>query len=423
MPVGVDARFSSASVDGLTEALVADDLDGEVRSGGDTVVLSLSDREGADGESMLPDEKQVGVEESRCGFIPGYSIVGRLGQGGMGVVYQAIQEKLQRVVALKVLVPGESGNPVFIERFKREAMAVARLNHPNIVTAYDYGEAAGRFFMAIEYVDGVNGDELLDEKGRLSEYEAVTIIRDAVLGLSHALSAGIIHRDVKPANLMLTGEAQRDASGGAMSGRVKVTDLGVAKIRENAQRVERRHTLSSTIMGTPSYMAPEQARGESVDFRGDIYGLGATLYQFLTGLKPFDASTPLKILERQVSDKLTHPQDLEPELGDGICRVLDRMLARSASARYQSYEELLRDLQALVVGQKPKTGTVSEEASSLRPPQFKRSRFRNRHRGQSTPLPFRSRMIATPRQRVSLPRQLLRFLVPLLMGYGIARFF
>ncbi|MCB1282326.1 MAG: serine/threonine protein kinase, partial [Salinibacterium sp.] len=139
------------------------------------------------------------ADESRCGFIPGYSILGAIGRGGMGIVYQAIQEKLQRVVALKVLTPSKAVHPDYIQRFRSEAMAVARLNHPNVVAAYDYGEAEGRFYLAIEYVEGLDGAEMLAKKGRLDELSAVCIARDTVLGLSHALSQGIIHRDIKPA--------------------------------------------------------------------------------------------------------------------------------------------------------------------------------------------------------------------------------
>ncbi len=363
------------------------------------------------------------VEESRCGFIPGYSILGSLGQGGMGVVYQAIQERLQRVVALKVLRPSREGNAEFVSRFKREAMAVARLNHPNIVTAYDYGEVDGRFYLAIEYVEGRDGAELIAHKGRLVEREAIALIRDAVLGLSHALSHGIIHRDVKPANLMLTSEAAKDASGGALTGRLKVTDLGLAQIREDAQELGDLNPDSGKIVGTPSYMSPEQARGEEVDFRGDIYALGATLLHFLTGIKPFEADTAYEVLALKAQSQLTHPQDLVDSISDDTILVLDRMMAKNRGARYQSYEELLLDLVALLAGRKPATHQVHSKSSSFLKPQVRRSILR-RHRAEAaTPLAFRLRLVAAPQDtKTQLMKKMLGYAIALGIGFALAHF-
>ncbi|MCB9833081.1 MAG: serine/threonine protein kinase [Planctomycetes bacterium] len=360
------------------------------------------------------------ADDSRCGFIPGYSIVGSLGRGGMGIVYQAIQERLQRVVALKVLMPADEANPDYVARFEREAMAVARLNHPNVVTAYDYGEADGRFYLAIEYVEGYDGAELIANQGRIAEADAVAMARDAVLGLSHALSHGIIHRDIKPANLMLTSEAHRDASGGALSGRLKVTDLGLAQIRENAQDLRGGQLDCGKIVGTPSYMAPEQSRGEPVDFRSDIYALGATLYHFVTGIKPYDGDEPFQIIRDKAAMQLVHPQDVVPELTDDFCTVLERMLARSADERHQSYEELLHDLQALLIGRKL-ARRDAVPSTSIAEPQRRRFKFLQPRRESATPLPFRIRVIEPPSR--SPWRRLgpwIRILVPAAIGFALA---
>ena len=366
---------------------------------------------------LSPDRDAL---DSRCGFIPGYSIVGSIGHGGMGVVYQAIQERLQRVVALKVLKPSRHGNPEFIERFEREAMAIAKLNHPNIVTAYDYGEAEGKFYLAIEYVEGLDGAELIIQKSRLAEREAISLIRDAVLGLSHALSHGIIHRDVKPANLMLTSDTYCDASGGAMSGRLKVTDLGLAQIRENAQELYKESIDHGKIVGTPCYMAPEQARGEIVDFRGDIYALGATLYHFVTGRKPFDDDNPFAIIKNKLNTKLVHPQDIDEELSANLCLVLDRMLAKNRQLRYQSYEELLVDLQVLIIGCKPATMAIAEEESSVEKPRKRHFRLLRKKIASKTPAAFRLRQIGTPRRQRKLWKRALSYLIPLALGFALA---
>ena len=377
---------------------------------------------------MSPDRDALSTvaEDSRCGFIPGYSILGSLGQGGMGVVYQAIQERLQRVVALKVLRHQHQGNSEFIERFKREAMAVARLNHPNIVTAYDYGEADGCFYLAIEYVEGRDGAELISAKGHLTEREALALTRDAVLGLSHALSHGIIHRDVKPANLMLTSQAAQDASGGALSGRLKVTDLGLAQIREGARSEDHdKDCDAGKIVGTPSYMAPEQARGEDVDFRADIYALGATLYHFLTGNKPFDADTAYEILGLKAESRLTHPQDLVESISDDTVLVLDRMMAQDADDRYQSYEALLLDLIALLAGRRPEAMPLPNRKSSLDRPRIRRSLLVRKHRAEAaTPLAFRLRLVATPEdRRTRMVKRMVGYALALAAGFGLAWLF
>ncbi|MEE9391033.1 MAG: serine/threonine-protein kinase [Planctomycetota bacterium] len=316
----------------------------------------------------------VAADGSRCGYIPGYSIIGRLGQGGMSVVFQAVQEKLQRIVALKVLTPNRCLDPEAVARFEIEARAVARLNHPNIVAAYDYGEADGRFFLALEYVEGINCAELIRAEESLAEDCALRIVRDAILGLSHALSLGVIHRDVKPANLMFAKGGVADASRVQSEIQVKVTDLGLAMMEETAQGAATSdRELAGCIAGTPSFMAPEQARGEVVDFRADIYSLGATLYQMVTGVRPYDAESAIASIKQKLEERLIHPLDLRPQLNPGLVRVLDRMMAFDRNRRYQTYEELLDDIEALLEGRWARTAELAPNCSSflpskLRPP-------------------------------------------------------
>lgn len=327
-------------------------------------------------------------DESRCGFIPGYSLLGRLGRGGMGVVYQAIQERLQRVVAIKVLRPIQGREEESVQRFKSEAMALARLHHPNIVAAYDYGEAMGKLYLVLEYVEGMDCAEAIEMHGKFPEHRALSIARDAVLGLSHALKAGIIHRDVKPANLILVAQTDQDASRGAFSTTVKVTDLGLARmVADELEHRPQDLTSAGMIVGTPCYMAPEQARAESVDFRGDIYGLGATLYHMVTGEKPFTGQSWVDVLDRKCAPEaaISHPQDICGDLSDGTARILDRMLAFRAAQRYPSYEDLLTDIQLVLSGHSPKTPPVDRAESSLRPRQRRRLSLVVRRR--TTPAP------------------------------------
>lgn len=302
--------------------------------------------------------------DSRCGFIPGYSLLGTLGRGGMGVVYQAVQERLQRVVALKILPASLSEDAAAIERFTREAYTVARLNHPNVVGAFDYGESNGQFYLALEFVEGSDCSRALAEHGTFSEAQALCIIREAVLGLRHALSCGVIHRDVKPANLMLPARSGPDEPA------IKVCDLGLAQlVVDNDRSADGRPGL---VVGTPGYMAPEQALGEPVDYRADIYGLGATLYQLVTGARPFKASSVRETLRRQQTGRLEHPRDERPDLTAGFIAVLEAMIARPKEARYASYDALLSDIDALIEGRRVHPPKVRRRDSSLRRPNSRR---------------------------------------------------
>jgi hypothetical protein len=268
---------------------------------------------------------------------PRYRILGVLGSGGMGVVYKAVQRHTDRVVALKVLAPKLQTTPDFVERFRREVRAVARLQHPNIVLAFDADEAGGLHFIVMEYVEGVGLDRLVQQKGPLPIPEACDCARQAALGLQHAHEKGTVHRDVKPHNLLLTP-----------AGRVKVVDFGLARLvtgdGEPATPVS-----SPPLLGAPDYAAPEQARDPAhVDIRADVYSLGCTLYFLLTGQPPFPRGTPLQKLLLHQESPPRPVSDLRPEVPAPLAQLLGRMLAKDPNRRPATPGAVAEELAALL---------------------------------------------------------------------------
>jgi serine/threonine protein kinase len=301
-------------------------------------------------------------DDVRENFLPGYRILERIGRGSQGVVYRAVQKCLEREVALKVVCLRGSSTDSVEHRLQREAIAIGRLNHPNIVAAYDYGESRGRLFLAMEFVKGTSCDRRLLEHPRPFRKErALGIVRDVALGLQCAREAGIIHRDVKPANILLAEPDGGDPSGSSPV-QVKLADLGLARMGLSDLTVE------GTVLGTPGYMAPEQARAEAVDHRADIYSLGATLYHLLTGRRPFAASGVLAAFVRQASERLPDPRQEVPDLPPGLVYLLQGMLSRSPSTRYASYDELLEDIDRVVAGRKPQWPLPPARDRSLEAP-------------------------------------------------------
>jgi WD40 repeat protein/tRNA A-37 threonylcarbamoyl transferase component Bud32 len=266
--------------------------------------------------------------------LPGYEKVRELGRGGMGVVYAATHAVMGRRVAIKVIHPEFSSNPVAVERFRREVLAAARLSHPNIVTAYDAGEDGGRSFLVMERIAGESLGDRLDRLGPLPVAEACDAVRQAALGVQHAHDHGLIHRDLKPHNLMRTAD-----------GTVKVCDFGLAALL-NDRRPASRATAPNAIMGTPDYMAPEQAEdARSADGRADVYALGCTLYHLLTGQVPFpEESVLLKLVAHRTR---TRPSALRlrPEIPAELDDVLRRSMARKPANRYQTPGDLAKALE------------------------------------------------------------------------------
>ncbi|RUL85829.1 serine/threonine-protein kinase [Tautonia sociabilis] len=256
-----------------------------------------------------------------------------LGRGGMGEVYLARQQSLNRPVALKVLKPELAANPTYLSRFEVEATAVARLNHPNIVQVFTLGRHGDLRFIAMEYVHGTNLRDYLTRKGTLPLPLAMTIMRQTCQAMIAAGEIGLIHRDIKPENLLLTRKGQ-----------VKVADFGLCR----EQGADTMHlTQEGITLGTPMYMSPEQVRGKELDHRSDLYSMGVTFYQLLAGVPPFKADSPvamaLKHLQESPIDLSVHRPDLPPEL----CRLVMTLMAKKPEDRYQSAREVDRELARL----------------------------------------------------------------------------
>ena len=272
--------------------------------------------------------------------IPGYKILGKLGMGAMAIVYQARQLSLNRIVAIKVLPKRFSENPEYVERFYKEGQAAAKLNHTNIVQAYDVGEAGGYNYFVMEYVEGKTLYDDLSAGKIYNEKEAVDIIIQVAHALAHAHARGLIHRDVKPKNIMIN-----------TAGKVKLADMGLA--RETAD-IEAAQTEAGKAYGTPYYIAPEQIRGEiDIDGRADIYGLGATFYHMVTGRVPFMADDPSDVMRKHLRDPLIPPDHINTSLSAGISEIIEIMMAKRKRNRYTNIEELLVDLEAVRNGQPP----------------------------------------------------------------------
>ncbi|MFQ5877745.1 MAG: protein kinase [Acidobacteriota bacterium] len=258
-----------------------------------------------------------------------YRVEALIGAGGMGVVYRAFDEALARPVALKTLLPALTADPGFVARFKREARSAAALNHPNITQIYTIGQEGAAPFFAMEWVDGRSLEAIVRAEGRIGPARAAEIIQQAAQGLRHAARKNLIHRDVKPSNLMLT----RD-------GTVKITDFGLAK----ALRSKTQLTVTGEVLGSPGYISPEQAQGGEVDARSDIYSLGATFYHLVTGRLPFEAPTPVAMIIKHMNEPLRSPRAVNPSVPYPIATLIQRMMAKRPGDRFQDYDALLQEL-------------------------------------------------------------------------------
>jgi serine/threonine-protein kinase len=260
-----------------------------------------------------------------------YVLLERLGQGGMGQVYKARHALLDRLVALKVLRAELLERPNALERFRREIQASGKLTHPNVVLAHDANQVGDTFFLVMEHVAGTDLAKLLKQRGRLPPGEAADYVRQAALGLQHAHEHGLVHRDVKPSNLMLTTPGRV----------VKVLDLGLARLQAEANASSGSLTHEGDVMGTPDYIAPEQAMdSRSADVRADVYSLGCTLYHLLSGQPPFPGgSVPQKLFQHQKATP-TPVEQLCPEVPAGLAAVVGRMMAKRPEDRYPTPGEV-----------------------------------------------------------------------------------
>lgn len=260
-----------------------------------------------------------------------YEIVDKIGTGGMSDVYKAKCHKLNRYVAVKVLKQEFSENANFVSKFRIEAQAAAGLMHPNIVNVYDVGEEDGMYYIVMELVEGITLKNYIEKKARLSVKEAVSIAIQVSMGIEAAHNNHIIHRDIKPQNIIISKE-----------GKVKVTDFGIAKAATS-------NTITSNVMGSVHYTSPEQARGGFSDEKSDIYSLGCTMFEMLTGRVPFDGETTVAIAIKHIQEEMPSPREYVAEIPISVEQIIFKATQKSADRRYQSMGELVEDLKRSLI--------------------------------------------------------------------------
>ena len=257
-----------------------------------------------------------------------YMIVSSLGEGGMADVYLAIDTILNREVAIKVLRGELSKDPVTLLRFQREANAVSKLNHPNVVDVYDVGEFEGRHYIVMEYVRGRTLKQLISQRGALHQEEAVNIMIQLTSAVQHAHENDIIHRDIKPQNVLVKDD-----------GTVKITDFGIALAHDTVQL-----TQSDAVLGSAHYLAPETTRGETPSNQVDIYALGIVFYELLTGNVPFHGDNPVQIAMKHLREEIPSVRDFNPTLPQSVENIIIKATVKNRKLRYQSAKDMLYDL-------------------------------------------------------------------------------
>ncbi|HUT34947.1 MAG TPA: protein kinase, partial [Planctomycetota bacterium] len=270
--------------------------------------------------------------DSKASKIGGFELLGRLGKGGMGTVLKARQVSMDRLVALKILPKKLAENEQFVQRFLREARSAAKLRHPNIVQAFDVGQAEGYYFFAMEFVDGETLDAIIRREGPLEPNRALDVMRQTASALAAAHEAGIVHRDIKPSNIMIDKKDE-----------VRVTDFGLAKRTEGDVAV----TADGAVVGTPAYVAPEMAKGGEAEPRSDLYSLGAAIFCALAGRPPFEGRNFSEVLVKHATEPAPPLASLAPRVDRRLCHAIDRLLRKNPEARYPSATALLEDLNGL----------------------------------------------------------------------------
>lgn len=286
-----------------------------------------------------------------------YEVVEKLGSGAMGDVFKGRNPKTKEFVAIKILSEDLSKNQRAVERFKREIDQSIKLKHPNLISAYSEGEFKGRRYYVMEYVEGVTAKKELLTRGSYDEMRVLDIIIQISKALEYAAEKGIIHRDIKPDNIMITYD-----------GKAKLCDMGLAKSVESDNPV----TVLGTVLGTPHYMSPEQANGkEDLDTRSDIFSLGATTYHLLTGAPPFEGNEPLAVMTSLLEDEPLPIQDRNPKVSDATCAVVAKMMIKDREKRYQTFTEVLQDLYRL----KKREMTSAQQSGDLPQAKIKQQKF------------------------------------------------
>ena len=277
-------------------------------------------------------------------LVGNYKIIEKIGEGGMGDVFKGLDIMLEREVAIKMLRPELARQANLVERFRTEAVTLAKLNHPNIATLYNFVRQGNDYFMVMEYVNGHTFESLIKQTGAMPYQRAVQLFAQALDGIAHAHRLGVIHRDLKPANVMLM-----------KAGTIKVMDFGIARVLGS-----NRITRTGNVIGTIEYMSPEQVRGEETDARSDIYSAGILLYEMLTGRVPFESNSDFELMRRQIEDAPVPPRVLAGQIPLGVEQVIMRALAKKPEARFQTADEfravLLKNIgeaTAALVNQRP----------------------------------------------------------------------
>jgi len=279
--------------------------------------------------------------------LPGYKIEQKLGQGGMGAVFRATQTALNRQVAIKVLPENLCNNPKYVARLNREAMVLAKINHANVVGCIDMGEHKGLRYVVMEFIEGESLGGLIEKRKQLPVPEALYYLKQSVMGLDHAHALGIIHRDIKPDNMLLSRHSQLGTTVKMQAGhQLKIADLGLASFTGESTE-NTRLTHEGAAIGSPHYMSPEQTLGlADIDFRTDIYALGVTMYHMLTGVTPYAGQSVAAVLARKLSEPMRDPREIRVDLPASISLLIQKMTAREKADRYASYGELLEDIEA-----------------------------------------------------------------------------
>ena len=293
----------------------------------------------------MSEEGTTGLATSLIGTVLSgrYRLESKLGSGGMSTVYLARDETLERWVAVKVMHREISDQPDQLERFRREARAVAQLSHPNVVAVIDAGEDGGYPYIVFEYVEGETLKQRIDRLGRLPVDEAAAYAIEIGRGLAAAHARRLVHRDVKPQNVLIDAE-----------GRAKVTDFGIARSLESDGL-----TKTGRVLGTTDYVAPEQAMGQGVDARSDIYSLGVLLYEMLTGEVPFQADTLVGVAMKHVNERMPDVQERRPEISSALAAVIERATAKEPKKRYPDMIAMLADLEGALEVEVARSGTLA----------------------------------------------------------------
>ena len=272
-------------------------------------------------------------------YIGNYEVVSELGRGGMGVVYKAREESLNRFVAIKMLGNQLVDDESIALRFMREARAVADLNHPNVVQVFRVDRHEDQPYFVMEYVEGDSLKQLIRRENKLQPMRALQILKEVGNGLAAAHDKGVIHRDIKPENIMLT-----------KYGGVKVVDFGIARVEEQGTRL----TSTGMGLGTPSYISPEVCLSQDVDQRSDIFSMGVVLFEMLTGDIPFKSDSPFEMMTKVVEAKIPNIKELNPNVDDGLKQILAKMIAKRPNLRYQNCNELISDIEDYLAGRVPR---------------------------------------------------------------------